>query len=513
MIPRLSNAHILIVDDESINLTIMEISLEEQGCKVSTFRSAEECLKLLRSTNLKNYDCLITDYSMPGISGIDLLEKVKALDPTLEVILVTGENERFIIQESLRHGAFDFLDKPLELEKFYQSVERAVVATSLRRKRDATEASLLAARSAGMFNTVDTLNWSTHFELTYTPKHELGGDFIEVFETPAGQRCAVFGDISGHDIQSALLSSHFLGSLVGRRAVQSPLDIRQMLEDYNSLLLRRAENLGNSHHVRVGSSLSACTIELVEQEQYMQLTNCGLPALYLIDLQGDVQRLEPEHYPLGWFEDFQARRRRFRTSEFACLLGFTDGLVEFAMKHHWDVLSLIHHLRTLNKSDTQNFLINADDDILFANIRFNETEPDAVPILYDHYHGDACLKVDRYQSVWKRSLELLFPQGKSTTLERFVLACREAVLNAMKHGCQGSAEQSAEFCVKYRASTHTLEAIVRDPGPGHNFDFELRDQQLEHLKPGNLGLVLISKLVDEMQLEHNGSQLRLKMKL
>ena len=509
----LSNAHVIVVDDESINLTIMEISLKERDYKVSSFQSAEECLKAIEGYNLKNYDCLITDYSMSGMTGIDLLVKIKSIDPTLEVIVVTGENERKIIQESLRRGAYDFLDKPLNLEKFYDAVEGAIVATSVRRKRDATEASLLAARSTGLFNSIRTENWKTRFELLYAPKHELGGDFIEVFESQSHQKCTVFGDISGHDIQSALLSSHFLGTLEGRRSVESQLDLQTLLKNYNDLLIQRRETVRQRTDLQIGSSLSVCSIELSQEEDSMTITNCGVPPLYLIHNDSSVTRIDPQVHPLGWFDELDMTGQTISIANIRQLHGFTDGLVEHAMKHHLDVLSLLYHLDSLNKSDQQAFLFTAGDDILLATMEFDAPKKRVAPVIYDEYQGNEFTKIDRFQLVWAHSLKLVIPDGNTTLLDRFVLACREAVLNALKHGCMGDPSKKASFLVKYEAATQTLEGIVKDPGEGHDFDYAQRVQKLEELTPGNLGLVLISKLVDEIILEDGGSVLRMKMKI
>jgi FixJ family two-component response regulator len=513
MNPSLSNAHVIIVDDESINLTIMEISLKERDCKVSCFQSAEECLQTIGGYDLKNYDCLVTDYSMSGMTGIKLLERIKSLDPTLEVIVVTGENERKIIQESLRCGAYDFLDKPLNLEKFYGSVERAVVATSIRRKRDATEASLLAARSTGLFNSIETHNWKTRFDLIYAPKHELGGDFIEVFETQAKKKYAVFGDVSGHDIQSALLSSHFLGTLEGRRSVEPSLNVHALLQDYNKLLIQRRENILKQNHLRLGSSLSVCSVELSHEEDSMIITNCGVPPLYIIHNDNAVSRIFPQTHPLGWFEDLEMTAQSVLTEDIRQLHGFTDGLMEHAMKHHWDILSLLYHLNSLNKSDQQAFLFSAGDDILLATMEFGSSSKSVSPIIFEEYQGDESSKIDRFQSIWTHSLNLVIPDGNRVHLDRFVLACREAVINAIKHGCCGDASKKASFLVKYESATQTLEAVVKDPGEGHDFDYSKRNQRLSELTPGNLGLVLISKLVDETILEDGGSTLRMKMKI
>lgn len=513
MSPTLSNAHIIVVDDESINLTIMEISLQERDYKVTCFQSAEKCLKAIEGYSLKNYDCLITDYSMAGMSGIQLLERIKALDPTLEVIVVTGENERKIIQESLRRGAYDFLDKPLNLEKFYNSVERAITATSARRKREATEASLLAARSTGMFNKIETDNWKTKLDLVYAPKHELGGDFIDVFETENNQKFAIFGDVSGHDIQAALLSSHYLGTLEGRRSIEQSLNMHALFKHYNQCLIGRREALEKSENLRMGSSLSLCSMELTYNEDCIKITNCGVPPVYIIHYDNSVSRIKPQSHPLGWFDELELHEESITTANIQRIYGFTDGLIEFGMKHHWDILSLLYYLKQLNKSDQQAFLVNAEDDILLAHMEFGkQTMPD-YPIVFDEYRGNDASKIDRYQNIWKQSLKLVTPEADPKKINRFVLACREAVLNALNHGCNKDHTKVTSFLIRYNPTSQVLLAIVQDPGNGHDFDFNERQKQLKDLTPGHLGLVLISKLVDEMKLENGGSTLRMKMNI
>jgi FixJ family two-component response regulator/anti-sigma regulatory factor (Ser/Thr protein kinase) len=509
----LKNSHVLVVDDEVINQTIMEISLQEKDCKVTCFSSGNACLAALEEQSLRRYDCLITDYSMPGMSGTELLEQIKQRDPTLEVIIVTGENERKIIQESLRRGAFDFLDKPLNLDKLYQAVGSAIRATAQRRQKEATEASLLAARSTGLFNAIENPTWRASVSLIYAPKHQLGGDFLEVFETPSGQKCAVIGDISGHDIQSALLSSHFLGSLYGRRTGGEFFESKAFLSDYNELLVHRREGQKSAGNLSVGSSLAICTMELDPDEGTVQIINAGNPPVYFIHKDGTVERVESPHHPLGWFEGMDLVATTHSTRNIHSILSFTDGLVDLASKHQMDVLCLVHYLQTINHSEQQEFLCTAMDDILLAGIQFDPAPLTAIPLVYERYRGTEGNKIDRYQQTWKNSIMRHLPDISKTKCDRFLLACREAVINGIKHGCSGSHHQFAEFQITYHTEKQRIEGWVIDSGAGHAFDYQERDDRLVDMKPGNLGLLLISKLVDKIHVKNGGTQLHFEMNL
>ncbi len=505
------NAHVIVVDDESINLTIMRLTLEEKNFRVTTFSSAESCLAELKGSNLLNYDCMVTDHSMPGISGLELLEEIKKLDPTLEVIMVTGENERMIIKESLRKGAFDFLDKPLDPNKFHSTVQNAIKASAIRRKRDATEASLVAARSTGLFAEFNPDSVSLPIERIYTPKHELGGDFIDITEHNPEHLSIVLGDISGHDIQSALLSSHFLGTLYGRRSIESPLKADELLKDYNLFLIQKRQERSSAGSMSVGSSLSVCNVELINRE--VRIINCGNPPVYLQKKNGSILRVAPRYQPLGWFDIEEFESQVIDAENIQKMVLFTDGMVEHAKKHECDILSLLHHLDTLNKSDQQEFLLTAEDDILSTTVIMHEDESVVLPLVYNEYSGNEQSKIDRFQKFWRNSILLVLENIDNHLLHRFILACREGVINALKHGCSGRPDCIASFEIRANLQNRELEAVIKDPGEGHAFDYVQRDANFKDMNPGSLGLVLISKLVDEMELLDNGATMKLRLRV
>ena len=115
-------AEILIVDDdEVIRDTLKELLSENHGCQ--TAGTVDEAFARLSE---KTYDLVMTDISMPGISGLELLGRVLDLYPKTPVIVVSGISDQERVQGLIKLGAFDFLLKPFRLEVVEKSVRRAL---------------------------------------------------------------------------------------------------------------------------------------------------------------------------------------------------------------------------------------------------------------------------------------------------------------------------------------------------------------------------------------------------
>ena len=115
-------ADILIVDDdEIIRDTLKELLSEYYTCQ--TAGTVDEAFARLSE---KPYDLILTDISMPGISGLELLGSVLRQYPKIPVIVVSGISDQEHVQGLLKLGAFDFLLKPFRLEVVEKSVKRAL---------------------------------------------------------------------------------------------------------------------------------------------------------------------------------------------------------------------------------------------------------------------------------------------------------------------------------------------------------------------------------------------------
>lgn len=115
-------ADILVVDDDDvIRDTLFELLTEEHSCQ--TANTAEEALAKLAS---QSFDVVLTDISMPGLSGLELLNRVLRTYPGTPVIMISGISDEEQAQTLISRGAFDYLLKPFRLEVVEESVRRAL---------------------------------------------------------------------------------------------------------------------------------------------------------------------------------------------------------------------------------------------------------------------------------------------------------------------------------------------------------------------------------------------------
>ena len=120
-------AKILVVDDEKSITSSFEKVFKEEGYEVFPVQSAEEALTFLKS---KKVDVAVMDIRMPGLSGIEALSKIKAIDPKLPVILMTAFGTTDSAIEAMRLGAFDYIVKPFEVPAVKALIEKALSASA-----------------------------------------------------------------------------------------------------------------------------------------------------------------------------------------------------------------------------------------------------------------------------------------------------------------------------------------------------------------------------------------------
>lgn len=115
-------AEILVVDDDDvIRETLCELLSQDHRCQAAD--TAEEALTKLES---QPFEVVLTDISMSGLSGLDLLNRVVQLYPGTPVIIISGLSDEEQAQSLIRQGAFDYLLKPFRLEMVEDSVKRAL---------------------------------------------------------------------------------------------------------------------------------------------------------------------------------------------------------------------------------------------------------------------------------------------------------------------------------------------------------------------------------------------------
>ncbi len=122
-------SNILVVDDESGIRSSLKGVLEDEGHETALASSGEECLNVL---DKHDFDVVLLDIWLPGIDGLETLEKIRERDNPPEVIMISGHGTIETAVRATKLGAYDFLEKPLSLEKTLILVKNATEAKKLR---------------------------------------------------------------------------------------------------------------------------------------------------------------------------------------------------------------------------------------------------------------------------------------------------------------------------------------------------------------------------------------------
>lgn len=141
-----SRGRLLVVDDEPSLRETLDIALRRAGHTVRCAASAPEALEALAASS---FDLVITDVRMPDMSGIDLLARIKAVDPAVEVIVATAFARAEDAVEVMKAGAYDYIIKPFNLEELRVLVERALERRQLGFENARLRAALAARQVSG----------------------------------------------------------------------------------------------------------------------------------------------------------------------------------------------------------------------------------------------------------------------------------------------------------------------------------------------------------------------------
>jgi DNA-binding NtrC family response regulator len=123
----MSSFHILVVEDRDSLRRMLDRALSGEGYAVETAASGEEALALIAE---RQYDLVLTDLKLPGISGLDVLRGSRQVKPDLPVVVLTAYGTVHTAVEAMKEGAVDFLEKPVEIDDLFELVASVVGETT-----------------------------------------------------------------------------------------------------------------------------------------------------------------------------------------------------------------------------------------------------------------------------------------------------------------------------------------------------------------------------------------------
>ena len=114
---------VLLVDDNEVFRRPLQRTLEAAGCDVVAAPSGEDALHLLARSTV---DLVLTDHHLPGMDGVHLTTRIKAIQPTVAIIVMTAHGTTESAVEAKRHGADDYLVKPFAMPDLLRAIHRAL---------------------------------------------------------------------------------------------------------------------------------------------------------------------------------------------------------------------------------------------------------------------------------------------------------------------------------------------------------------------------------------------------
>jgi len=114
---------VYVIDDDAAMRDSLNFLLEAAGFEVTMFDTATKFLNVLPRLD---FGCVVSDVRMPGIDGIELLKRMKALTSRFPIVIITGHGDVPLAVEAMKLGAVDFLEKPFEDDRLIAMIDAAI---------------------------------------------------------------------------------------------------------------------------------------------------------------------------------------------------------------------------------------------------------------------------------------------------------------------------------------------------------------------------------------------------
>jgi phosphoserine phosphatase RsbU/P len=314
-------ARLLVADDQPDVLEALRWLLTAEGYEPEFVSSTEAVLERLRASpfDLLLMDLNYTRDTTSGREGLDLITKVRALDGSLPIVVMTGWGSIDTAVEAMRRGAKSFVQKPWEDVTLLEIVEREVQDGRAARRRDhkqqreAEEARLI---QRGLLPTTTPQVKGIDLSVTWLPADGVGGDCFDTlgFGDVLGVSIA---DIAGKGLPAALLMSNLQAAV--RAFAQDAVSPASINNSINRLLCRNMAS---------GRFATFCYARIEPASGRIVYSNAGHNPPLLIRPGGTVEKLGDGGMVLGIFPDNQYEQAELTLTAGDRLLFYTDGITE-----------------------------------------------------------------------------------------------------------------------------------------------------------------------------------------
>ena len=121
--------NILVIDDEAAQRDVLTGYLKKKGYIIFSASSGREGIEIAKSNSV---DIILSDFKMPDLNGIEVLEQVKKINPEISFVIVTAYGTVENAVKAMRLGAFDYISKPVDLDELDLMIERIIEHKNLK---------------------------------------------------------------------------------------------------------------------------------------------------------------------------------------------------------------------------------------------------------------------------------------------------------------------------------------------------------------------------------------------
>jgi DNA-binding NtrC family response regulator len=274
---------ILIVDDEKNICTGLSKALSLEGYQTLTASQGEEAWAIINSTDI---DLVISDLKMPKLSGEQLLKRITASYPTLPVIILTGHGTIETAVNAMRDGAFDFVTKPINLDRLTLLVKRALSNRELYKKHEAlkkevdelkrkTEYGAIIGKSPKMRKMMDQIRQvaDTRASVLITGESGVGKELVaDAIHELSSRSDGPYVKVHCAALSESLLESELFGHEKGAfTGAVSQKKGRFELADKGTIFLDEIGEINASVQIKILRVLQERTFERVGGEQTLHV--------------------------------------------------------------------------------------------------------------------------------------------------------------------------------------------------------------------------------------------------
>jgi sigma-B regulation protein RsbU (phosphoserine phosphatase) len=307
----------LIADDQPDVTEALRLLLKREGYQIEAVHSPHALLENLSS---HEFDVVLMDLNYTrdttsGQEGLDLLGRIRNLDASLPIVVMTAWANIPLAVEAMRRGARDFIEKPWDNSRLLSTIRRQVPRRSAPQAmvredlRDAvtTQQRLLPAGIAQIPGCEIAVAWA--------PLRQLSGDYLDVIRLDAERVGISIGDVVGKGFAAALLMSNLQAAV--RAVAPDSAGPTQVVTRVNRILM---PNLASNKFITLFYG--------VLDGRRLTYTSAGHHAPMRVHANGDRQRLDAGGPVLGVFPDAIYEQGEISLRDGDRLLLFTDGIVE-----------------------------------------------------------------------------------------------------------------------------------------------------------------------------------------